>query len=742
MPLSSGGIESKDAPEGVALAKFRISSVTIQGFKAFTSEKTVPINGRTTFIFGDNGQGKSSIIEAIVWCLYGTESPVRNELYRSQCGVDLRLYETSNPSRIWTIRRILHQTDNQSDPIVFTPEGTRKNISEVFPQMRKLEHGSGTRVIFAEQEPGRRYSHDTNKFEAMIAAYLGIDVFYTMIDWLTGFITAQEEALNSKLRPLLDALIGELEQRRIELQGGIRTISTHPPWDGQFPPSENETLRLAVSLLSGILSLLNLDNSVSPNLRLNEVLYLATERLAEFEQTSTQTLRSSLEGLNTKIGKVSQLRNELSQVTAEVSTYEQTVKTLESGMQDLLQGKTSELLQQEREQLEKSQGDLILQLQLMDDSRKLIRPETTTCPICATELQPGVIHAHLSSFESLVNSDVSRIRTEIATLDSKISAVSRMKEDINKNLTSISLRNARKSEIERELCLLLEITGIDLGLIGSKSIEMARTAADLSHKLEQGTVRIDALNEQLTKLQRMSEYHRLLRALAEIESFKKSEVFAAAQAKITEFQTFITSLEKIHDMIERAYLESIASHLPGINKELTGVYQALTHQKSFDLARIRMVTTPGASSRLLLEVGSSEREKWILPEEYDALNGQAVSVLSLLPFFAFAKMGVRSDREIEFLLIDDPSQSFDKAHVEYLLDLLSTVAKNSEIIVATHERNEFEPLVSSLFKSYSIITMGEFSAKAGPTFNAKEYDGEEVNSLADAEPGLPKTDSV
>ncbi|MGI0079549.1 MAG: AAA family ATPase [Nitrososphaerales archaeon] len=88
--------------------KYRIDSIEINEFKAFTNQQRVPIKGKTTFIFGNNGLGKSSIVEAIVWCLYGTESNVRNQFYHGSCVVSLYLSQSDDASKIWRITRRMH----------------------------------------------------------------------------------------------------------------------------------------------------------------------------------------------------------------------------------------------------------------------------------------------------------------------------------------------------------------------------------------------------------------------------------------------------------------------------------------------------------------------------------------------------------------------------------------------------------------------------------------------------------
>src|SRR5208282_5448844 len=69
----------------MALANYRIADLSIQYFKGFTAEQTLSFDGRNVFLFGENGHGKSSIIEAIRWCLFGTSDvEVRNILYEKE----------------------------------------------------------------------------------------------------------------------------------------------------------------------------------------------------------------------------------------------------------------------------------------------------------------------------------------------------------------------------------------------------------------------------------------------------------------------------------------------------------------------------------------------------------------------------------------------------------------------------------------------------------------------------------
>ena len=74
---------------------FRIESLSIEGFKAFTAPQRFDFEGRDIFLFGPNGFGKTSIVEAIRWCLFGLASRqgeiVKNQFYSGNCIVQIAL---------------------------------------------------------------------------------------------------------------------------------------------------------------------------------------------------------------------------------------------------------------------------------------------------------------------------------------------------------------------------------------------------------------------------------------------------------------------------------------------------------------------------------------------------------------------------------------------------------------------------------------------------------------------------
>lgn len=703
------------------MPKYRIDSVKIAGFKGFTDEQVIPLRAKTTFIFGQNGLGKSSIIEAIVWCLYGTESAVRNQFHKGTCSVDLFLSEIKDPARIWRVHRVLHQVDNQSDADAFTPENKRINISEFLPQLRKLEHGPGARVIFAEQEPGRRYSHDINNFEALIAAYLGLDEIYSLIDWLGKFVETQEIVSVDPVRARAKAVTEALNARISNIQVELNSINSQPPWEGTSPPSLRDTTSSASSLLGTVQTLLGEPMTPQSSEKLQDILDSIGNKLAQLEQVSQGQLENSTRDLETKVNRLTELRTIISQTSTELVTLETRSLQQAEEAKRILGTDTESGLAEQLKSLDAKTGRLLKSASLAREAQKVVTSDMTICPVCSAQYEPGQLHSHLEEILRSAEQSSGAAIQQVTAIKNRLEAIGRIKGEHNGTATAIGIANQKKSQAESEAMALMGQDPIDLSKIDLKLTEFGRSLQELTEKRVQGNVRVSSIKDQLDKLRRIGTYHRLLRSLSVIDEFKRSEPYASAESKLKELERTLHGLKEIRQHLEDAYVTAFSRYLPVLSREMTNVYRHLTHQKSFD--SIRVLPEPGnpvnsTTHKMILQVGSAIRDRWVIPDpKSDVLNGQALSVLNLVPYFAFAKMGL-SKHEVDFLLIDDPSQSFDTTHIEYLLELLGQVAEEAQIIIASHERDRIEAKLGHYFKDFGIIEVEDFSVEKGPVLAA------------------------
>ena len=129
---------------------FRIHRLEVEGFKAFAAPQSFEIGGGHVFVFGRNGLGKSSVVEAVRWCLFGLadrpDVEVRNVFYPAgECKVELELEGLGGR---WRIQRRLRPGSGRSDLIIWDPDDTIVPLAKVFPHLARLGPHEGTHIIF------------------------------------------------------------------------------------------------------------------------------------------------------------------------------------------------------------------------------------------------------------------------------------------------------------------------------------------------------------------------------------------------------------------------------------------------------------------------------------------------------------------------------------------------------------------------------------------------------------------
>ena len=223
-------------------AAFRMHRLGIEGFKVFAAPQSLEIGGHV-FVFGRNGLGKSSVVEAVRWCLFGLadrpEAEVRNIFYPAgECKVDLEL---EGPGGRWRIQRRLRPGSGRSDLTIQDPSGTTVPQSKVFPHMARLGPREGTHIIFASQQSThRRPQADITDFDKVLYSYLQIEDVPDLLGRLEGEIEEQA-AIERQLAEEVDDAEEALRSKLKELRSRIEEILAAAPWPGETVPTNAET---------------------------------------------------------------------------------------------------------------------------------------------------------------------------------------------------------------------------------------------------------------------------------------------------------------------------------------------------------------------------------------------------------------------------------------------------------------------------------------------------------------------
>ena len=453
-------------------ATFRIESVSIEGFKAFTKQQTFHFEGRHVFLFGPNGLGKTSIVEAIRWCLFGLASRpgeiVKNQFYQGPCIVQMTL---GAPDGQWTMQRRLRPSGGESDRTVRDPSGSERNLEDVFPQLSRIGPREGTHVIYAAQQPSsRRPEADITDFSYVVYRYLGLEEVPRLSDVLLSQSKdwkIQEDEMCAAVETLGDTF----SQRIAGVDESLGRITSDPPWGAGITPTNADT-RDKIDQLARDAMELGADCSsealdgLSPQ-----------DKLYELDTAIHSFLSGELAGLTERLAKKSdelgdgQSRLETAQSATHKIRDESNIRdTLKTELDSALKGLPLEELEIQLQEAEADFETTQLKLDVVRSSRKYLDAigdgiPHDVCPTCEGGIALSDLKSQLEGSETSGDDKTDEILEQRDQLRERITSAKQLSERIEEIETDID-RN------KKDLAETLEQAEQAFGIPSPASIEL------------------------------------------------------------------------------------------------------------------------------------------------------------------------------------------------------------------------------------------------------------------------------
>ena len=360
---------------------FIVQEVEIEGFKGFASSQTVDFKGRHVFLLGRNGNGKSSIVEAVRWGLFGSafrpNETVKNQHYPGDCIVTVKLMRDG---QLWTLRRELNLgTGSTSEATLTDQNGKIHRIREIMPLLDSVDAGEGTHIIFAPQSaPLSKQPEDLEPFERTVFNYLGLTHPQALLSNIRDFLedqTGVEHELDEELSDTRKALDGQI----LEEQSRRNHILNAPPWGVGPTPSIASSEQKARRFIEAVTG-----NPIASNfqgLSLDALLEVAEQSLRERLNQDQGTLEEGKIALAVARERLENVRD----IQAQIATHSSMIKNTQCKMETLFAGVTSVEL---REKLEAAKHDATIESikgRIVRDAIDLIdrdESENFPCPIC------------------------------------------------------------------------------------------------------------------------------------------------------------------------------------------------------------------------------------------------------------------------------------------------------------------------------------------------------------------------
>lgn len=691
---------------------FRIGRITVEGFKGFTTRKEVDLQNRHVFLLGSNGNGKSSVIEAIRWGLFGsTNRPndiVANRKHATRCRVEIGLLRGGKE---WHLRRtLIRGVSGGSDAKLFDDAGNERHIREIMPQLDSLDAGEGMHIIFAPQSvPLKRQPEDLGPFERTVFNHLGLTPARALLGHLEAFLSElnqDEEELDgrlSELRKRVDGQVSALEEER------GRTLKS-PPWGEDKMPTLSDSENKARSLVEKINGT---EQDQMVGLSLWALVEKAEEALKERSTEERGALQKQLEKAEERQNRLEGAIGTLRQLSDKVSD----LATARSRIADLLEDNSLDGFRSSVDTRRRAVDALALKGQLATIAMELLRRgedgSIASCPICGEEHKSETLKSALQ-----VNMGAG-CEQELGGLQESEKAL----QEAESLAGEIEQKKRETDELERELtAAIVEIDGVaeqsagrlDEGALNTEVATVLDKIVSIKAQLDDRQIWVDRLDNELSGLRAEARYHEMQKELLSLRSIEVD--FGRVERAYEDLVGFGESVRDVRDRVPSTLTEELKVKTPGVSQDLTEVFAALTRHPYFN----RLVFDEEKLPRLELRVSSVESSAATHPT--GILNGQAQSALELVPYFALGQAD-EAPTEVYLVLLDDPTRAFDKEHIEILVQRLADLGQSVQIVVASQETDTFRELLPRSFErqDYVVIEPKNWSFEDGPELEV-EYE--------------------
>ena len=688
---------------------FSVQGVEIEGFKGFTSPQAIDFKGRHVFMLGQNGNGKSSILEAIRWGLFGSayrpNEVVKNQHYSGNCRVTVKL---GRDGQLWTLRRILNLgTGSSSDPVLTDQHGNRQPIREIMPQLDSVDAGEGTHVIFAAQStPLRRQPEDLGPFEKTVFNYLGLTHPRALLSNIDDFLKDQTEAEHELAEELTEAR-KSLDRQIEEEQTSRSHILNAPPWgDGQLPSiaASEQRVRRFIQEVTG--------NSLGNGLE-----GLSLEALGESAEQSLDERRTqgqgSLEKEAEELAKYRGSLEELRDVQAQVRIQESTLQGTQSKLEAVYNGLTPDQLKGKLADAKYEATTDSIKGRIARDAIDLIRrgdAEDILCPICNSHHDRQNLESALQNTVDHSNNSISSV---VASLESRVQESESLEELLKEQDARLHSLN---DDVTAALNLLHDEDKSKLAEtndIGSLIEDYSGRESEIEARIGDQEKWFESKGAQLNRLEEESRFHRIQRRLNSLQADKKE--LQRVIESYNHLVAFGESVRAIKGVVESQLSEQLAQDIPRVSELLSKAFGALTQHPWYDRLVIAKSTIPRLELRVASSQDSNGRE-----DPTGVLNGQAESALHLVPYFAFSQAD-DTPTEVYLVMLDDPTRALDTEHIKILVERLRELGRNVQLIVASQETERLLKMIPDVFDgdSYAIVEPTGWSPDSGPSLKVR-----------------------
>jgi len=697
-----------------------LTDLSVSNFKNF-SDKQIAFSTGINILLGPNGSGKTSLLEAIEFSLYGSvtgrvglEPLVRLGEKVATVTLGFIVEREGKAEKFSIVRQISRGETGASTTLnSLTKDGTEVSskksvVDREVLRILGLSHPTYLNTCYIRQGEIRALLEAGKDREREVDRIMGFGVFEEAwrdlrkreAELERATTKAKEELIRAQtdmqsLRSVSDELSRKMEEK-VKIEGEIRELEQRL---GSEPAPPGPTM---------------------PAAGREEV---ESAQTAEALQERLTHLSRDIEALNDTIldqdSAIRRAENKIASLTEERKDLEQRLLRAEEDVR-----KAEQVTSQVREEVMRTEADLETKRIYVTSFAQMEARGELACPLCGSELTPDhsrEVRRLLDSQIAELQETVARKRADLDRFEQALEASRSREAKLRSQLLEVEQQIAKaemerdmavssKEEAERRLGLLLqEKRETEISLERQKELgrQVYKPATQATEASPLAELRAQYLADKRILEQLQQEIPKLIQALGE-EQLKK-ERFAEAKDR---YQRAEKELEKIRDL--RWVFNNIG---PYARREVLGQVAQRTRDLfagmygGSNIAGIEL--TPDYDIQARMPDGS------ILPSRSLSVGEKVVAGLALR--IALAEVGLEARRGASgqlsrpgFLILDEPTEYLDEANLRSLGRTLAGLQSVKQVIIVTHDAELVEEIAAQTTVNKILLPGTEATPAPGP----------------------------
>jgi hypothetical protein len=568
-------------------------------------------------------------------------------------------------------------------------------------------------VFTAQAAKQKRAAEDLRPFERTLYSYLGLTDVRLAINRLDAFRLESDAALDS-----LGKRFGETEhklgQEVAAVEDARDAILKNPPWGEGPTPASEQTRQKLLAFGKELAPLVDADEPPESG-DLDRLAHIAASyviKASALGKVAPAQEMAKVEARSARIRQGVEKRRLASSTLSEACSI---LKGAEEESAGTLQGKTIEELNAQAQAANKhvqedGLAEELKRLAAVWLSGSAAAGQPSPCPVCHLPLENDVLLGIIHQGQEGPSEQVVALIAERDRLKSKLDSIVTLRERISGQKSAVASCTEVLAQQEMALASELEVgEGADLEAEASRRLEVLdRQQGALKGQIENANQAHRLRQSVLAGLQEEVKLHQLLGQHRRLQA--RQQELRRGKENLAHLVSLLDTTSKIHGAMDAALLVELKASLPPVDQALSESFVALTQHPAYD----RAFVDPALLPKLELRVGSTTDPSGTWDDS--VLNGQAASALGLVPYFAFSQL-TDMPFEVHVMLLDDPTQSFDRAHIETLVARLAQLGQRVQLVLSSHELTTFMESIPKYFleASYKTAELTKFSIKDGPT---------------------------